>query len=65
MNNRRLRRTLAALALTAAALLTPAAVDDVLKPQQDTTWGADALADTTWGTPATGTGTVAPADTTW
>jgi hypothetical protein len=66
MNNRRLRRALAALALTAAALLAaPAVIDDTVRPQQDTTWGADTPTDTTWGTPDTGTGTVAPADTTW
>jgi hypothetical protein len=52
VNRRRLRRTLAALALTAAALTLPAVIDDVLSPQDDTAWGAPATAeDTAWGTP--------------
>jgi len=70
----RLRRTLAALLLTAAALTAATAADTLLAPAGDTTWGApDTPTDTTWNTPATpDTGasddapaTVVPLDTTW
>lgn len=68
MNRRRLRRTLAALALTATALTLPAVIDDVLSPQDDTAWGAPATTDdTAWGTPPVVDPPVVitPLDTAW
>ena len=69
MNNK-IRRTIAALALTTAAVTGYTLTDQPAAPQGDTTWGAPAhIDDTTWGTPPTdgGTagGTVKPLDTTW
>ena len=48
-----LRRLLAALALTAAAVtVSIAATDTLATPRQDTTWGApDTVDDTAWGIP--------------
>jgi hypothetical protein len=65
-----MRRTLAALALTATALTTVTVVsaDDVLVQPADTAWGAPATDnDTAWGTPPdTGAGAAAtPLDTAW
>lgn len=50
--NRRLRRILAVLALTAAAATGPSLVSDLVGVRADTAWGAEQTADdTAWGVP--------------
>jgi len=71
--NRRVRRTLAVLALTAAALSAPSLASDLAGARADTAWGAEqTLADTAWGIPPVDVPPVAdpivdivPLDTAW
>lgn len=59
--NRRLRRTLAVLALATAAVTAPS-LANMATPRLDTAWGAEQTAnDTAWGLPPADGGTTSPA----
>lgn len=49
--NRRIRRLIVAIALTAACGAGTALVTEIVAARADTAWGAPAPADTAWGTP--------------